>query len=320
MGNTLTWEFDAETGVYKNRALSGKLLKQSAQKFVFVQFTDKVDDFGKGKGESVTIMHYKNPDTPANNGMLDEHTRIPIDRLETGQVVIQIQEWGRGLEYTSLLKDLSEFDPKNMVQKGLLDQMNRCMDGAAAAAFKQGKIIYIPTSLTGGVLDTDGTPSTIATQNMTKDHVGMISDYMVNDIHVPPFDDDMFVCLATTKALRGLKNDRVLESWHMYLNKGDVLYKREAGKVDQVRFAEVNHENALSNSIGSGGVTGEAVFFGDEAVSRAEVEFPHLRANPNYQGDFGRTKAVAWYGIVAFGPTWQTANDREAKMIRWGSA
>ena len=176
MATPFSWEFDAEDGVYKNHALSGKLLKHAAKKFVFVQFTQKVNDYGKKKGESVTIMHYKSLDTPANNGRLEEDVRIPVDKLQMGKTSITVSEWGRGAEYTSLSQDLSKFDPANAVQKALMDQMNHCMDNAAAQGFKDAKIVFIPTSLTGGVWDTDGTPSTTAAANMTREHVGLITD------------------------------------------------------------------------------------------------------------------------------------------------
>jgi len=89
---------------------------------------------------------------------------------------------------------------------------------------------------------------------------------------------------------------------------------------ENVRFVEANNESALSNSVGTGNVLGEGVIFGEDAVARIEIEFPHLRADMNYQGDFGRKKAVAWYGTVAFGVKFPTANDREARIVKIASA
>jgi hypothetical protein len=83
---------------------------------------------------------------------------------------------------------------------------------------------------------------------------------------------------------------------------------------------ECNRTQAFSNTSGSSTALGEAVVFGDEAVALIEVVTWHLRVNENYQNDFGRTKAVAWYGIMAFGSVWDTANDGEAKIIRICSA
>jgi N4-gp56 family major capsid protein len=317
MGATFTWTYDATTGVYKNHHLSGKLLKVAARDWKFVPFTKKEESYGKGKGESITLIHYK-PLTDPTSAELEEETRIPIDQLTMGKQTITIKEWGRGVEYTSLAQQLSKFDPKQGAQEGLLDQMKQAMDVAAASEFNStdAKVCFIPTSLTGGTWDTDGTPSTPATVNLTKHHISTIRDYMIKDLHVPFYEGEHYVGLLSTKALRGLRDDRVIEAWNMYLRKGDHLYRGEIGQIESVRLVEVTNENALSNSVGSGNVLGEGVVFGRDAVARIEIEFPHLRVQPNYSADFGRRHAVAWYGTVAFGVKWPSASDREAKIVR----
>jgi len=312
-----TWNWDAPTGVYKNHALSGQLLKVAAREFKFVPFTKKESSFGKGKGESVTLIYYK-PLTQPTSAALEEETRIPIDQLTTGKQSITIQEWGRGVEYTDLAKQLSKFDPGEGAQEALKDQMREAMDVAAASEFNgtDAKVIFIPTSLTGGTWDTDGTASTAATVNVTKHHISAIRDYMIKDLHVPFYDGEHYIGLMSTKALRGLRDDKVIEAWNLYLRKGDHLYRGEIGQVENVRFVEVTNENSLSNSVGTGSVLGEGVIFGKDAVARIEIEFPHLRAQPNYVADFGRRHAVAWYGTVAFGVKFPTATDREARIVR----
>ena len=314
---TFTWTFDAATGVYKNHALSGQLLKLAARKFKFVPFTQKETSFGKGMGESITLIYYKALTQPSST-KLDEDTRIPIDQLTMGKQTITVYEWGRGVEYTNLAKQLSKFDPGDGAQAALLDQMNEAMDNAAAAEFNgtDAKVIFIPTSLTGGTWDTDGTPSASATVNMTKHHLSAIRDYMIKDLHIPFFEGEHFIGLMSTKGLRGLRDDKCIEAWNLYLRKGDHIYRGEIGQVESVRAIEVTNESALSNSVGTGNVLGESVIFGKDAVARIEIEFPHLRAQPNYTADFGRRHAVAWYGTVAFGVKFPTATDREARIVR----
>lgn len=319
MSNTTTWTYDAETGVYKNHALSGKLLETAAQKMVFVPFTDKVEGYGKKMGESITLVHYNELSDPTS-AKLEEDTRIPIDKLSMDVRAITVYEWGRGVEYTSLMQDLSKFDPANAAQRMLTRQMERAMDKAAATAFKEAKIAFIPTSLVGGTWDTDGTPSTTALVNVNADHLGIIRDYMANTIHVPFYDGANYVGIFSTKGLRGIKQDRRFEAWNMYLRKGDLIFRSECGRCESIRLVECVHTSALTDGVGSGSVLGEGVVFGEEGVSRIETEYPHLRANPNFQGDFGRKKAVAWYGVVAFATTWDSASDYEAKVVRVTSA
>lgn len=316
MAETYTWELSAEDGVYKSHALSNALLEASAGDFRVVPFTDKVKEFGKKMGDTVTLVHYKEVDEPTS-AQLSEHIRIPIDKLEMGTRSITILPWGRGIEYSSLAEDLSKFSPDEGAQKRLLRQCKGCMDTAAAAAFKEAKVCFIPTSLTGGTWDTDGTPSTAATVNMTKDHLACIRDYLSYNLHAPYFrDTDSYIGLFATKAMRGLKDDRVIDSWYKYLKKGDKIYKSELGRCEDIRLMEITREAAFSNGVGTGSVLGSGVVFGDEAVSRIEAGFPHLRADPNYASDFGRIKAVAWYGLVAYATTWNTADDYYSKIIR----
>lgn len=321
MAGEVTWTFDAPTGVYKSHYISNKLLHVAVEEMKMVPFTTPVDDFGKGKGETVTLMHIKHVAEPTS-AELSETTRIPIDKVQMGTRAITLVEMGRGIEFSHLFRVLSRFDIKNEIQKELSLQMERCMDSASAAAFKHTdvKVIFIPTSLTGGTWDTDGTPSTSASHNLTFDHMGVISDYMAGDLHVPFYQGDNYVGCFARKPLRGLKQDPLWQAVHLYLRKGELFFKGEVGMAENIRCVQVNRENALSNSIGTGSVTGQGVVFGSEAVARVEAEAPHLRLSPDYQSDFGRTQAVAWYGIIKFGSFWNTATDGEAKIVRIGSS
>jgi hypothetical protein len=49
----------------------------------------------------------------------------------------------------------------------------------------------------------------------------------------------------------------------------------------------------------------------------AEVLTPEMRAG--IPADFGRSKAVAWYGILEFGVIWTTANAGEARIVHVSS-
>jgi hypothetical protein len=316
---TTTWIYDASSGVYKNHKLAVGIMKAAALNFIFVPFTKKVDGFGKGQGESVTLPYWKPLDVPSSP-VLSEMNRIPIDKLEMGTRQITVEEWGRGVQYNNLMKELGALNPKDGAQAQLREQMEACMDNGAASAFKEAKVRFAPTSLTGGTMDTDGSFSVAATHNLTKSHMGVMRDYMANDLHVPPFSGRDYIGIFTTKALRGLKDDKSLETWWQYLRKGDVVYSSEVGRVEGIRCVECTNENALSNSVGTSSVLGEGVVFGDQAVARVEAHTPELRADPNYQGDFGRVKAVAWYGIIKFAIYWDSANDREARVIYVGSA
>lgn len=276
----------------------------------------------KKKGETVNIPILKELPDPTT-AQLEEETRIPIDKLELGNRAITLVEWGRGVEYTNLAQQFGKFDPADYLQKALTRQMDRSLDTACADAFKSTdvKVCFIPTSLTGGTFDTDGTPSTTGLVNLTFDHMGVLADYLAGDIHTPPFEGDDFIMLSCRKTLRGLKQDTLWQQIHMYLQKGDLFFKGEAGKAENIRCIQVDREAALANSASSScTVYGEAVVFGDEAIGYVEAESPQLYADPNYQSDFGRVKAIAWRGTFVYASIWETGNDGEAKIIKVTSA
>jgi N4-gp56 family major capsid protein len=315
-----TWTNDVADGsVLKSHAMSNALLEHAALDFECAQFCSPVDGFGKKMGETVTLQYFKPLTVPTSAG-LTESNRIPIDKLEMGSRAITVTEWGRGVQYNSLAENLSKFAPSDVVQKKLREQMQNVIDNAAAAAFKTAKIAFQPTSLTGGTFDTDGTPSTTATQNLTVAHLALIRDYMAATIHAPFYKGNHYIGLFATKSMRGIKDDRYFQTWNQYLKKGDVLFNSEIGMCESIRLVECTNASAFTNGVGTGSVLGEGAVFGDEAVAQVEVETPELRASPDYTSDFGRVKAVAWYGIMAFATWWDTANDREAKIVRVASA
>lgn len=311
-----TWSYDAPSGVYKNHDLSSKLRFAAIAECKFMQFVRPESGYGKKKGESITITRVSNLTVPTS-GQLVENTRIPEDELSLSTTAITVVEWGRSVPYTSLNEDLGMYNIENMIQKKLKDQMALVMDAAAATAYKAALIAAIPNGVASIAFDTDGTASTTATVNLNMYHVEQIRDYMYSTLLVEPYEGDDYVCLASTKAKRGLISDPAWETWHKYTDPQS-KFKSEIGRIENIRFVEVNNTASLSGSLGSGSVLGEAVFFGADAVAMAVAEDPELRLG--IPQDYGRSKGVAWYGILQFGQVWNSANPGEGRCIHLYSA
>jgi len=313
MAGEFTWSLDALSGVFKNHYLSSKIREAAVADSKFMQFVDPEGGYGKNKGDTVNITRVRNIPEPTNANF-GERDRIPVDTFSLSSKSVTVSYWGRGVEYTEQAELLSHFDLADKMQRKLKAQMGLVLDTGAAAAFKTAQIKYIPTSLTGGTFDTDGTASTAATENLTISHVKVIRDYMADTLHVPGWrGSDEYICLASVKALRGLKNDPEFLAWRQYNDMERSHVKGEVGKIENIKFIEVAHTNALSNSKGTGSVLGEAVVFGDDAVAMATVMDPELRAA--IPGNFGLQRAVAWVGMLAFTIVWDTSNDGEARVI-----
>lgn len=311
---TFTWTWDAPTGVYKSHKMSSKLWESSVAGSVFMDHVRPVDGFGRKQGESITLTRIANIAEPVS-ALLTEAVRIPEDDFALSIHTITVKELGRSVPYTSLSMDLSEFDLENPIQRKLRDQMRLVLDTMAAGAFKRASVKYVPTGAATNNITFNGTPGAQATANLNFFHVEEIRDLMYDTLFVPPYENGDYLGIFRTRGLRGLKRDPKWEVWHQYTDP-QAKWNGEVGRIESVRFIETNHSQALGN-IGLAGVLGEGVIFGEDGIAMAEAMSPELRAA--IPGDFGRAKAVAWYGILEFEIIWNTGNAGEAKVVHVAS-
>lgn len=309
-----TWVYDAPTGTYKNHAMSMNLRSASVEDSVFMEHVRPEQDFGKGRGESITITRISAVSEPTS-AVLSETDRIPEDNLTISTTSITVSELGRAIPYSSLSTDLSEFDLENPIQRELRRQLTLTLDTMIATAFKACQLKYTPTGLTSATTATAGTAGAAATENLNVYHLEEIRDLMYDTYYIEPAMGGDYIGIFRTLALRGVKRDPAWEEWHKYTNPS-AKFNNEVGRIEGIRLKETNHANALGK-IGTGSVCGEGVVFGDDAVVMAEALTPELRAA--VPQDFGRSKAVAWYGILQFGEPFPTANAGEAKIIHVAS-
>lgn len=312
-----TWTFDAPTGVYKQHAMSRQLYYAALEESVFMEHVQTVQGFGRKMGENVTLTRVRTIAEPTS-AALTEGVRIPEDTFALSTRSITVAEIGRSVPFTSFAQDLSEFDIENGIQRRLRDQMKLYLDTMAAVAFRSAQIKYTPRGTASGNFDTGGTATTAAIANWGVYHCERVRDYLYDTLYAPGVGGTSdYVGIFRTQSIRGLKSDPEWEQWHNYTNP-QAKFNSEVGKMEQIRHIETNH-NAALRLIGTNSVLGEGVVFGDDAVALAEVLTPELRGQTNVGQDFGRANAVAWYGILAFAPFWDTANAGEAKIVHVSS-
>lgn len=309
-----TWTFDAPTGTYKQHALSQRLYYTALERTVFMEHVSTIEGYGRKMGENVTLTRVRTVAEPVS-ATLTEGVRIPEDTFRLSTRAIAPTELGRSIPFTSLAEDFSEFDIENNIQRRLRDQMELVLDTMASAAFRTAQVKYTPRGAASGNFDTGGTVTTQALANWGVYHCERVRDYMFDTLQAPGYDGGSeYVGIFRALAIRGLKSDPDWEQWHVYTDPQS-KFNSEVGKMEQIRHIETNHNNALSTALGAGGVLGEGVVFGDDAVCVAEVLTPELRAQTNVGQDFGRANAVAWYGILGFATIWDTSNAGEARIV-----
>ena len=310
--STQSWEFNAPTGAYKDHKISSKVFKAAIAETKVMQFVPEIEGgFGENMGESATMIRASNIDQPTS-AVLEELLPIPEDDYSISTAQINLQEIGRKVKWTSRAAHRAPFDMPMVVQDKLKDQLSLVLDKLAIAAFTSCKIKAIPTGEAELTFDTDGTASTPATVNGNYYHVEQIRDYLYSTLNAPTFASDEYFSLASTKFLRGLKQTKEFEVWNRYTTP-EMKATGEVGKIEGIRFIEVNNVNTLSASLGTNSVLGEAVFFGSDAVRMAAAVMPEIfREQPK---DGGRLHCAGWYGDIGFGEVFPTANAGEARIV-----
>ena len=321
-----SWASDSGASGFRTTVDISKKVVHAAQPLMkFRQFVSVEPAFGKNKGESVQIYRAGNTATVEDTAAINELDRIPTTNVAVTPRLITVNEYGRAIPFTGKVETLAEVDVEsNVYLKALRNHMVKTIDYHVAQAFKGSDIIAIPTSSTALTWDVDGTASTTATSNITAKHIKDIVDAMKTGEFgantgrpIPYYDGESYVCLASNKFLRGLKDDADYEVTAKYAHPED-LYLGEVGRFYNVRFVETNHITALSNGVGTGSVLGEAIFFGEDPV-REIVAIPE-EIRSKLPEDFGRDKGLAWYAMLGWGRVWDFSTDSEEHIVRVASA
>jgi hypothetical protein len=171
-----------------------------------------------------------------------------------------------------------------------------------ADAFKSTPIVYTPVS-TGGVFSTTGVAGATADVNLGIVDLREIYDEL-RDLKVPKFRNGKYAGILSTKAARGIKNDSEYKDWQSPTT-AQPFIDGQLRDVEGFMLTETNNDDSLSNSLGTGGVLGEAVFFGSDPVVMATVEEPELRAG--LPQDLGRFRDTGWVGTLEAGLVWTDA-------------
>lgn len=294
----MAWVWSAPEGVYKDHALSAKIRQEAIADVMFMRWLRPEPGYGKGKGQSITITRIMKLPLA---GRVSELDRLPSGTPAISTKTVSVSEWGFKLELTEFEKNLTHFDITNQYQRLLRDQMSLTMDKMAADALKTTPYKYIPVT-TGGVFDTDGTPSTQADKNLSVADLRRIYDEMRGTLKVPPFRGGKYIGVLSTRAARGIKNDPEYKDW-LAPTTSDPLMTGRMKDIEGFSLFETNHYDALDNDIGANNILGEALFFGEDAGFLAVIQEPELRAG--IPEDLGRFRQTGWVGTLEAALTWE---------------
>ena len=307
----MAWIWDAPAGVYKNHALSRDIRMEAIADMQFAKFARTEPGYGKQKGDTLTITRIlKLPIA----GKVAETERLPSARPTIQTKSVTVSEWGFKLELTQFEKHLTFFNVQDQYQKLLRDQMFLTIDKMIRDAAATTPYKFIPQA-SGGVFDTIPPTGTTADVNLSVADLRLIHDELRGTLKVPKFRGGKYVGILSTKAARGIKNDPEYKDWLAPAGAEPFISGR-LKDVEGFALFETNHTDALSDTLGSSSVLGEAMFFGDDAFGLATVESPELRAG--LPEELGRWRQVGWVGVLESFLTWDLA--AQARVIHVTSA
>ena len=297
----MSWTFDAPSCTYKNHALSNDIRRQAIADAQFMKYARAESGFGKRKGESVTITRILSLPLATR---VSETDQLPSGRpaIETKQV--GVSQWGFKIPVTEFEKHLTYFDLMNPFQATLREQITLTMDKMVADASKLTPVKYVPTAV-GGTFSTNGVAGALSDRNLGVQDLRRIYDRLHGTLKVPTYKNGKYVGILSTRAARGLKNDPEYKDW-LAPTTSEPLISGRLKDIEGCMLVETNHFDAMADLVGTSTTTGEAMFFGADALGLVQVMAPEIRAGlPEELGTF---QEVGWVGTLEGFLVWEKAS------------
>jgi hypothetical protein len=321
MANEMTWANN--NGVLTNNTLN-KDFRMSAQPMArFRQFVSLKEAFGKMQGESV------NWDKIANvsdyGGLLVETNTMH----ETTQVItkgtLTVNEYGNSIPYTGKIEALSELEVREYVNRGLRDDMVKCIDGVVEREFNKTPLRYVGTTTTTYVLTTNSIATATNTSALNSYHIRKMA-LALKTRFVPGYAGlgGDYAFIGSYEAVESLRG--AMESTVQYVESGfKMIVNGEIGRIGGVRIVEDGfasryvYSSSAKTATAISWTTGNSLvgyMCGDQTVREAVAVPEEIRMK--VVTDYGRSKGFAWYFLGGWAIEWSDAAN--ARVVKWDSA
>lgn len=320
MGN-MVWT--TQSGFLSNGKLSKDFQKSAQPLLRFRQFVSLKDALGKKEGESYNWLRVANVGT--YGGKLTETNTMHETTQALTLGTMTVTEYGNSLPFTLKLETLSEFEMKDIIRGGLLDDAVKCIDGDIEREFNATPLRYVGSSTTGYALTTNGTATATNTSILNSYHVRKIVTELKKR-NVPGWGsiNGDYSCIASLEAMESLAG--ALETVSSYTESGyKTLLAGEVGRWYGTRFVEDRFASRFTYSSTARTATAkswgqaqslDAYFFGSPTVVEGLVIREEIRQK--LVTDYGRSKGLAWYMLGGWKIFWET--EANARIIKWDSA
>ncbi len=259
-------------------------------------------------------------------GKVAETTTMPESKQVLSWGTLSVEEYGNSIPFTFKLEALSEFEIKNIIREGLLDDAVKVIDGEIERQFDACKLRYVSTATNAaGTVTTNGTATVTNTSAFNAFHVRKMVNQMKTR-NVPGFSGlgGDHVCICSIEALEGLYAD-VEDIWQYTESGYKKILEGEVGRYYGTRFVEDTFATRYTYDSTAKTATAktwtkskslDAYLFGSPTVREAIVVPEEIRGK--IVTDFGRSKGIAWYMLGGWKIEWD--DEPNARIIKWDSA
>ena len=299
----------------------------------FRQFADVRDAWSKVTRAGQTFTWDVVPMMSRGNRALAETNTIPQGQHTYIQGTLTMSERGFSVPYTEALESLAEVSVREPIMKVLKYDAMCDIDCLVHAEFNKTPMRVAATATGDSVtLTTNSTATLTVSQQLSLTNAKSVIDLMKGR-NVPYYTDSEYMIIARPGGLRKLKND--LEAIHQYTESGlEQIMNGEVGRipgdarvVEQTVVpaggaADSTTFNAFTDTADAWNAAAApdwAFFFGADTVCEAVHTPEEIRAK--IPDDYGRSKGVAWYALIGYGITHNSADSlANVRIFKWDSA
>ncbi len=316
--STMNWV--TNSGYLTNNKLNLDFQKSAQPLLRYRQFVDIKESFGKQQGQSVNWLKVANLTT--FGGTIAETNTMPESDQSLSWGTVTVGEMGNSIPFTFKLETLSEFDIKEIIRNGLLDDAVKCLDGVVEREMNKTPLRYVGATLATGTVTTNSVATATNTSVLNSYHVRKMR-LELEKRNVPTFDGD-YVMINSLEAMESLEG--AVESTYQYSEAGaGRIFSGEVGKLHGVRFVKDGFASRFTYDSSARTATAkswaqsqslEGYMFGKPTVREAIVVPEEIRMK--VVTDYGRSKGIAWYFLGGWSIEW--SDQANARIIKWDSA
>lgn len=312
-----------QNGYLTNNKLNQEYQKVSQPLYKFRQFVDVKGAFGKQAGQTENWLRVAN--VGAYGRKVAETNTVPTTTQSFTWGTVTVAEFANAVPYTFKMEALSEFDVKEIIRAGLMDDQVKVLDGTIEREFNKTPLRYVGLTTTSGTVTTNSVATATNTSVLNSYHVRKMR-LELEKLFAPTWDGEDYAGILSLEAAESLEG--AIESTIQYTEAG---YKKilsgEIGRLHGVRFVKDAFASRYIFDPDAGTATLDnwaqgqslnAYIFGKQTVKEIVAVPEEVRLK--VVQDYGRDKGMAWYFMGNWAIFWETYGAGQTRIIKWDTA